>query len=411
MRPLLLAVVLTSAAAPAAQAAGVQTLSRGLSGYAQAAALATDDAGTTAVAYQTRRGIEVRVARGGGPFGRAVVAASRARGGRVDATLRLAVGGGRVLVAWSRADGSFPGDPDNRDDPCCSRIHAVVIGAGGRPGRPRRLSRPGVDMDVGPLAVTARTAAVTWQPFYGGTWRVRVLRGRRWARSRRILTGSAGDVRPVGGRLMAVGAAQAGRRVRVLRRFIGRSGRLSRRVTVAAFRDELGEADLRIDAMGRTTGFVSTYSEGFHDRLIARGRAPELGLRQRESVVLGHAGSGAAAIVVSRRTTARVRVRPGARAAFGPWLRFRIAPKAGYVMEHQVRAATRADGVTSILSLPGPSQKRLLMRRLDADGGAGPLRRLRTYRRGAELAGAAYDATGALVVLVIVQRRLEVVRV
>jgi hypothetical protein len=144
VRTLVLTLVALALAAAPAEGADVQRVTSGMSPHG-AAAFATDEAGTTAVAYETRRGIVVRVARGGGRFGRPVLAAPRRRGGRVDhdGDLEVEIGGGRVLVAWTRSDRSYVPDPDDRDDSCCDRVHAVVVGADDRPGRPRPLSPSG----------------------------------------------------------------------------------------------------------------------------------------------------------------------------------------------------------------------------------------------------------------------------
>ncbi len=262
--------------------------------------------------------------------------------------------------------------------------------------------------------ITAWTAAVSWEREFSGPWEMRVQTGARWGRTRELLRGRAGDLRFVGGMLTAVGVETRRNTSRVVRRTVLRAGRLSARRHVATWRQgSLVDLDLRLDAMGRTTGVLETYTNvGNRDPLIADGRARRLGLRRGESPVIAQAAGGAAAILAvrGRRRTGRIRVRPSARAPFGPWRWIRFARR-GFVHDFSVGLGVREDGAAAVLSVPSPSRSSVMVTRISARGRVGRLRRLRFYR-GPEpvVSRPQFDSQGRMVALITHRSRAELVR-
>ncbi len=397
MRALLTAVLLLLGAAPAA-AADVQRVGGGLPRYADGAI--SEDG--SAIAYETRRGIVLRRLGADGRFGRPRLVASRARGGRVNVMISVATRGRRAVVGWLRVDGSEKADPDLRKEGCCDRIHAVVVRGSGRAGRPKRVSPPGQSALLGPLVVGPRTEVVTWDPECC-RWMARVHTRRGWLRGRSLSSGTPGDLRYVGRRLLAVAVEEVRSTIRVIRRVVGARGGTSSPRRVATFRGLFSDLSLRLDDSGGTTGAIQVDDE---DRLIAGGRARRLGLRRDEDLSSATAASGASAVLALpyERTVARIWTRPPRAGAFGPWRKVRLADRRRTNVD-SIRLQTRDDGRVAVVTAFS-SGRRTVVAVADAFGG---FRRVRTYRR-AKLEGTTFDRLGRLTLLVRGGRRMEVVR-
>lgn len=311
-----------------ASAARVETLPgvRVLEGLA---AVSSDGRGAVALAYTSRRGIEVSVRRRGRGFARARLVATRRAAGSIDdgGVLGVKIGAdGTVLVVWSRSDGTLEEDVELRDEGCCQRVHAAVLRPDGRLTAARRLSPAGTSAELGPFAVgpTGRVA-VSWS---GGQGRPSIrTRSRRggWRRVAALRDGSTLlDVAFSRSRLTSVYARGAGeQRTSILVRGEDRS---LRRLGTIGF--DVLRSGFVGDRRGGLTGVLQVASDpGNHDQLVeaprdGRTRIRDLRLAGDESAWLAASPSGAAAVVAVRGLARRLRVRlrrPGG--SFGRWVR------------------------------------------------------------------------------------------
>lgn len=373
------------------------------------AAVASNSAGTIAVAYLTRRGIHVSVSRGGGRFARAVRLAGAARGDRYDGGIRVAVGeAGDMVVAWERFDNSEPAEEYSRDDGCCTRIYAARISASGRRSGPQLLSRRGVyailsEVALGPFG----DAAVSWQAETGGgRWRARTApRWGRFGRTRTIAGPRRGsDYSEDAGLLSFAGRSLRAIYIRgrdLLERLEGsRPRRLSRSMRTPYEMEGLA------DAFGRV--LFATRDQIVAVPAAGRARVRTRRLRGSRRMTLSGTPAGRAALMTMPEYGRFATVRLGATTgAFGGARRLPLAP--GRVGSFHVKAAVARDGTAAVFALHERARRRTLHGSTVTLRGI-TRRRIRGFSSSARIDGAAYDGAGRAVAIVKDGSRIHAVR-
>src|SRR4051812_8805840 len=109
-------------AAPASAAWHVQRLSRSSSGFDDVA-LAGNERGDAAVAFERGDSIALAIAHRGHRFGKARTVPNSGSGTQPKVAIDEQ---GNVLVLWSYFDGFDEGDIESRDDPCCQGTVVAV---------------------------------------------------------------------------------------------------------------------------------------------------------------------------------------------------------------------------------------------------------------------------------------------
>ena len=128
-----------------------------------AAAIATGPDGVTTALIRSGARVVVRRARAGRGFG----AARRVPLGGNASTANVAAGDGFAALAWTHFDASLIPEPYAREDPCCRRVRAALIGRSGRITHPRTLSAPKSNVYAISTAVHGRRAVVAWNDTRG----------------------------------------------------------------------------------------------------------------------------------------------------------------------------------------------------------------------------------------------------
>jgi hypothetical protein len=398
---------LAAAVAMAPAPAGAETVPGARPLKDGTAAFATNGAGTSAVAFESRGGVLVSISRPGAPFVRPVRVGGPARGARFDHEMHVAVGeAGDVVVVWERFDGTDPPDEEDRDDSgCCMRIHAARITAAGRRRPTRILSRAGADAFFTGMAVSpAGRVAVSWD---SGTWRVRTAaRHGRFGRARTLTHssgGSQGAIAFAGRVLRALFLRRGGRHV-YERRLPGRSRRITRR-----FVSGVDDAFVS-DRWGRL--LLSSPKTLLAVTPGGRGRVRKVQSRDFMQVLLAATPAGRLAhAVLPEYTRAGAHVRLGATdGSLGPARRLSAPLRVPWA---RGRLAVSAPGDAALFVIRDSSRMASLY--MANAGRFGPpsvqARRVARYRtRRAALLGAAYDTSGRPFAVVRVDRRLRVVR-
>jgi hypothetical protein len=121
-------------------------------------AIATGPDGVTTAFIRSAGRVVIRRARAGGRFG----AARRVPLGGNASTATVAAGDGFAALAWTHFDASLIPEPYSREDPCCRRVRAALIGRSGRITHPRTLSAPKSNAYPIATAIHGRHAVVAW---------------------------------------------------------------------------------------------------------------------------------------------------------------------------------------------------------------------------------------------------------
>lgn len=129
---------------------------------------------------------------------------------------------GAALIVWNYLDETYKADDELRDEDCCFGARAVVLHRDGHLGRIKTLTRRGIPVDVGGLAIDSHG-------HYGVVWRAPTARG--GARGRFSGHGGLGEVRRIDSEGMPLALAFVHGRPRVLIHSIGhRKGRVVERI-------------------------------------------------------------------------------------------------------------------------------------------------------------------------------------
>jgi hypothetical protein len=322
------------------------------------AAIGTGPDGLTTALVPNRGRVVVRRARAGRGFG----AARRVPLGGNASTPTVAAGDGFAALAWTHFDASLIPEPYAREDPCCRRVRAALIGRSGRITHPRTLSAPRVNVYGIWTATRGRRAVLAWNDSRG----LRTSTGVRGVGFRRPATISSQRQGLIGVALPRatphVFFVTGIRKPRIVEAW--RTGGHVRRRTVGAYPEHFFDPAAAVSSAGHLLLASDTFTRSRQRRLIIVTRRPGGRLRTvrvrlrrnpeaRTTVALASSGEG---LVVSTERRERLVLRSVDRS--GHVSRARAMAIGRATVETAAAIARSGAGVLAATLLGGDSNRR-----------------------------------------------------